>query len=129
MSALKPYIFITDIGSTTTKGILIHTETSQILGIAHANTSVEEPDNDVKIGVLSAAWELEKQSEIKIIDSSTDHDELGFSDEVSYLSTSSAGGGLQILVIGLTLFDSGSSAKRAAYGAGGVILDVFAIDD
>jgi len=129
MSALKPYIFITDIGSTTTKGILIHTETSQIIGIAHANTSVEEPDNDVKIGVLSAAQELEKQIGIKIVDSTPVHGELCFSEKVSYLSTSSAGGGLQILVIGLTLFDSGSSAKRAAYGAGGVILDVFAIDD
>ncbi|HQQ68517.1 MAG TPA: glutamate mutase L, partial [Candidatus Cloacimonadota bacterium] len=109
--------------------ILIHTDTTQILGIAHANTSVEEPDNNVMIGVLSAARELEKQSGIMILGSPSVQGELSFSDQVSYLSTSSAGGGLQILVIGLTLFDSGSSAKRAAYGAGGVILDVFAIDD
>ncbi|MBN1948365.1 MAG: glutamate mutase L, partial [Candidatus Cloacimonetes bacterium] len=46
-----------------------------------------------------------------------------------YLTTSSAGGGLQILVIGLTLFDSAGSGERAAFGAGGVILDTLAIDD
>jgi len=52
-----------------------------------------------------------------------------FNKDTLYLATSSAGGGLQILVFGLTLFDSASSAKRAAYGSGGVILDTFAIND
>lgn len=124
--SLKPYTFITDIGSTTTKGILIDNANARLLGITHANTTVEAPLNDVSIGVKEAALTLEKQTGIRILGTG---EGLDFSPDINYQSTSSAGGGLQILVIGLTLFDSASSAKRAAYGAGGVILDVFAIDD
>ena len=47
----------------------------------------------------------------------------------AYLSTSSAGGGLQILVSGLAKTVTAKSAFRAACAAGGVLLDVLAIDD
>lgn len=123
------YYLITDIGSTTTKAILIDAESSALLGIEHANTSVEAPANDVKIGIYNSIKALEKSSSISLFLPSADKDKLAFAPNVKYLSTSSAGGGLQILVIGLTLFDSASSARRAAYGAGGIILDVFAMDD
>lgn len=126
MSLSQLYTLITDIGSTTTKGILIDNVSARLLGITHANTTVEAPLNDVSIGVKEAALALEKETGIRILGSG---EGLVFSPDIHYQSTSSAGGGLQILVIGLTLFDSASSAKRAAYGAGGVILDVFAIDD
>lgn len=129
MAISQPYCFITDIGSTTTKGILIDTINYKLLGIAHADTTVEEPINDVAIGVFKAAKALEGQTKINILGANASPEALNFASDIAYLSTSSAGGGLQILVIGLTLFDSASSAKRAAYGAGGVILDVFAIDD
>ncbi|MDD3577524.1 MAG: glutamate mutase L [Candidatus Cloacimonetes bacterium] len=129
MALSKPYCFITDIGSTTTKGILIDVNNQKLLGISHADTTVEEPINDVNIGVYNAALELQQQCSVPILQPSASPESISFDSEISYLSTSSAGGGLQILVIGLTLFDSASSAKRAAYGAGGVILDVFAIDD
>lgn len=123
------FILITDIGSTTTKAILIDKAAAKLLAIAQADTSVEKPRNDVNYGIYSATVAVEKSSKIKLLDSSSRPDNPIFLSNVKYLSTSSAGGGLQILVIGLTLFDSASSAKRAAYGAGGVILDVFAIDD
>ncbi len=123
------YTLITDIGSTTTKAVLIDRLGIKLIGIQHANTTVEAPDNDVKIGVFNAVKNLESRCQIPLLSPSANPHELIFAPEVEYLSTSSAGGGLQILVIGLTLFDSASSAKRAAYGAGGIILDVFAIDD
>lgn len=47
----------------------------------------------------------------------------------AFLSTSSAGGGLQILVSGLAKSVTAKSAFRAACAAGGVLLDVLAIDD
>lgn len=123
------YILITDIGSTTTKAMLIDKKEGKLLGIEHSDTTVEEPHNDVTHGVYKAVHNLQEQLNISLLAQDAAPGKLSFNSKIRYLATSSAGGGLQILVIGLTLFDSASSAKRAAYGAGGVILDVFAIDD
>ena len=124
--ANKKHILITDIGSTTTKALLLEKRESlfEIKSIFNAGTTVEKPNEDVNIGVLIAIKGLEQNCKIKLMD---ENNELN--DDILYISTSSAGGGLQILVIGLTMFDSASSAKRTAFGAGGVILDTFAIDD
>src|SRR6185436_12548552 len=46
-----------------------------------------------------------------------------------YLSTSSAGGGLQISVAGLVKKMSAESAQRAALTAGAIVIDTIAIDD
>ena len=46
-----------------------------------------------------------------------------------YLSTSSAGGGLQMTVAGVVKSMSAESAERAALGAGAIIMDVIAVDD
>ncbi|MFP3904263.1 MAG: glutamate mutase L, partial [Armatimonadota bacterium] len=46
-----------------------------------------------------------------------------------YLSTSSAGGGLQIMVVGLVRRMTAESAERAALGAGAIVMDVLALDD
>jgi uncharacterized protein (TIGR01319 family) len=46
-----------------------------------------------------------------------------------YLSTSSAGGGLQMMVAGVVKAMSAESAERAALGAGAIIMDVIAVDD
>lgn len=131
MSSPTEYILITDIGSTTTKAVLIDNRNSNpnVIGIAHAETTVEEPFNDVRHGVVNAAQKLQDSLRLKLFRTEAGSHELDFASGIKYLSTSSAGGGLQILVIGLTLFDSAASARRAAFGAGGVILDVFAIDD
>jgi len=125
------YIVITDVGSTTTKAILLDRSypIPRILGIHNCPTTVEEPVNDVRIGVAASIRGLERDCGISLLTGEVGGHELKFMDGIKYYSTSSAGGGLQILVIGLTLFDSASSARRAAYGAGGIILDTFALDD
>src|SRR5262249_45818595 len=46
-----------------------------------------------------------------------------------YLSTSSAGGGLQMTVTGLVKTMSAESAQRAALGAGAIVIDTFAVND
>lgn len=129
MNETVRFYLITDIGSTTTKAILIDAQNTKLLGIEHANTTVEAPVNDVKIGILNSIQALEKSCAFQLLTRTADAANLAFESGIKYLSTSSAGGGLQILVIGLTLFDSASSARRAAYGAGGIILDVFAVND
>src|SRR5439155_13113924 len=46
-----------------------------------------------------------------------------------YVSTSSAGGGLQMMVTGLVKAMSAESAERAALGAGAILMDTLAVDD
>ena len=122
----KKYLVITDIGSTTTKAVLLEKidSTYKLRAIQNAATTVEKPSEDVNIGVGIAIRALEAEAGVQLFEV-----EEKLADNVLYLSTSSAGGGLQIMVVGLTMFDSASSAKRTAFGAGGVILDTFAIDD
>ena len=46
-----------------------------------------------------------------------------------YVSTSSAGGGLQMMVAGVVKGMTGESAERAALGAGSIVMDVLASND
>ncbi|MDH4251747.1 MAG: glutamate mutase L, partial [Nitrospira sp.] len=46
-----------------------------------------------------------------------------------YISTSSAGGGLQMMVTGVVQNMTGESAQRAALGAGAIVIDVLAAND
>ena len=119
-------ILITDIGSTTTKAILItHAAGGWLLkGLANAPTTVEKPHEDVMIGVMNAVRELQSVTGASLLTASNE-----ISKDIKWLSTSSAGGGLQILVIGLVKEESAASAGRAAFGVGGVLLDTIAIDD
>lgn len=128
---LKSKVIITDVGSTTTKAIFLQLEAGKykLKGLANAITTVESPYEDVKIGIYQAISELETTCKEEFLSPKADKNNLIFSPHVSYLTTSSAGGGLQILVVGLTLFDSAKSAERAAYGAGGVLLNTLAIND
>ena len=128
---LNDRLVITDIGSTTTKAIFLSRENSKycLRGLANAITTVESPYEDVKIGVYKSIKELEKVSGEAFLTSDAKEDNIKFLPDVSFLTSSSAGGGLQILVVGLTLFDSAKSAERAAYGAGGVLLNTLAIND
>jgi len=125
------FYLITDIGSTTTKALLIQNGPDAVVvkGIAQANTTVEAPFNDVRYGVRESILKLQNATGTTLLQNDSNPPDFSLVENVKYLTTSSAGGGLQILVIGLTLFDSASSAKRAAYGAGGIILDGFAMDD
>jgi len=124
-------ILITDIGSTTTKAVLFQKDPDsyKLIALKNVGTTVERPQEDVKIGIFDSIQQLEKISGMQLLEKNSTAENLHFNKDTLYLTTSSAGGGLQIIVFGLTLFDSASSAKRAAYGSGGVILDTFAIND
>lgn len=124
-------ILITDIGSTTTKAILISNTDNKwhLKGLANAPTTVEKPHEDVMVGVINAVEVLQKETQVKLIYINPQTQAQQVNPDLKWLSTSSAGGGLQILVIGLTREESAASAQRAAYGVGGVLLDTIAIDD
>ena len=125
-------ILATDCGSTTTKAILIQfVEGSYSLTHrGEAPTTVEAPFEDVTRGVLNAIMELEELSGRKILNDesiiSPTQDESGVD---IYISTSSAGGGLQMMVGGVVKSMTGESAQRAALGAGAIVMDVLASND
>jgi len=119
----QQYILLTDVGSTTTKAVLVENrkDTLHFAGEVNVPTTVEKPTEDVKIGVKEAAQRLEEKTGIKITK------KKGIA--IPYLTTSSAGGGLQILVFGLSSTETGRVAQMTAHGAGGVILKTLTIDD
>lgn len=126
-------IVATDCGSTTTKAILIEKQGDEyrLVNRGEAPTTVEAPFDDVTIGVLNAVSELEDLTGRKFIEKgqiiTPQQDEKTGVD--LYLSTSSAGGGLQMMVMGVVRQMSAESAQRAALGAGAIIMDVIAVDD
>ena len=117
-------LLVSDVGSTTTKLLLLEVGGGEFkaLGAVSVGTTVEKPSEDVCIGFFDGVRQLSEQTGIKLVD------EDG-SLTVPYRTTSSAGGGLQILVVALASSDSGSIAEAVTYSAGGVVLDSFAIDD
>jgi uncharacterized protein (TIGR01319 family) len=132
MSDSLNIIVATDCGSTTTKAILIEKiggEYRQTFR-GEAPTTVEEPFNDVTRGVLNALAELEELSGRTMLDGEKIIIPAGFGSGVDlYISTSSAGGGLQMLVAGAVKTMTAESAQRAALGAGAIVMDVLASND
>jgi uncharacterized protein (TIGR01319 family) len=125
-------ILATDCGSTTTKAILIERgpEGYRLVTRGEAPTTVEAPFEDVTRGVLNAVREVEELRGRKLLDGDTILSPQRGEDGVDlYLSTSSAGGGLQMMVSGLVLQMTGESAQRAALGAGAIVMDVMALND
>jgi len=149
-------IVATDCGSTTTKAILIEksdqTGEYRLVARGEAPTTVERPFEDVTLGVVNSITELEEITEAKVPegfetgrrtllkdgkvwrqykegvrDNSDVHSKLESSD--LYVSTSSAGGGLQMMVAGVVKSMSAESAERAALGAGAILMDTLAVDD
>ncbi|MDH7603158.1 MAG: glutamate mutase L [Armatimonadota bacterium] len=127
-------ILATDCGSTTTKAILIEKQGDEyrLVVRGEAPTTVEAPFDDVTVGVVNAVREVEELAGKQILD----HDgkimtplRADGSGVDIYLSTSSAGGGLQMTVAGVVKTMSAESAERAALGAGAIIIDVIAVDD
>ncbi len=126
-------IVATDCGSTTTKAILIERVGNEYRQTyrGEAPTTVEAPFEDVTRGVLNAIAEIEELSGRKILDGDTiitpcRDDKTGVD---IYISTSSAGGGLQMMVTGVVQNMTGESAQRAALGAGAIVIDVLASND
>ncbi len=126
-------IVATDCGSTTTKAILIeyHNGEYRLISRGEAPTTVEAPFEDVTMGVLNAVGELEELTGRKLLDEkgrfiSPAKDDVGTD---VYVSTSSAGGGLQMMVAGVVRTMTAESAERAALGAGAIVMDVIASND
>lgn len=126
-------ILATDCGSTTTKAILIEkgTDGFRLKTRGEAPTTVEAPFEDVTRGVLNSVMEVEELSGVKLLDGEKIIKPRAGDKEGSdvYISTSSAGGGLQMMVAGVVLTMTGESAARAALGAGAIVMDVIASND
>ena len=118
-------MIVVDVGSTTTKALFFE-QTANVWRYrerGEAATTVEAPNEDVMIGVLQAITVLEERMNLKLIEQDGSILIDGF------LATSSAGGGLQIVVCGNVGQLSAESARRAALGGGAVLLNVFSSDD
>ena len=125
-------IVATDCGSTTTKAILIEktAEGYRQTYRGEAPTTVEVPYEDVTRGVLNSLVELEELSGRKILDGEKIITPARGNEGVDmYISTSSAGGGLQMTVAGVVASMTAESAQRAALGAGAIVMDVLASSD
>ena len=125
-------ILATDCGSTTTKAILIEKQDGEyrLVVRGEAPTTVEAPFEDVTKGVLNAVMEVEELCGRKILDGEDIISPQNGQEGVDlYVSTSSAGGGLQMMVSGVVKAMTGESAERAALGAGSIVMDVLASND
>ncbi|HRI44789.1 MAG TPA: glutamate mutase L [Fimbriimonadaceae bacterium] len=147
-------IVATDCGSTTTKAILIERNPGgeyRLVARGEAPTTVERPFEDVTVGVVNSITELEEITEETVPEGFSPgrrklledghvwrlqkegKEEGQRPDPLSaadlYVSTSSAGGGLQMMVAGVVKAMSAESAERAALGAGAILMDTLAIDD
>jgi uncharacterized protein (TIGR01319 family) len=126
-------ILATDCGSTTTKAILIE----KIDGVyrqtyrGEAPTTVEAPAADVTMGVINAVTEVGELAGRRFVDDTGNliRPARGKEGCDIYISTSSAGGGLQMMVAGVVREMTAASAKRAALGAGAIVMDVIASND
>jgi len=136
-------IVATDCGSTTTKAILIEKIGGEYRQTyrGEAPTTVEAPFEDVTRGVLNAIAEIEELSGRTILDGDRiitpshppqagevagGHPKIGVD---LYISTSSAGGGLQMMVAGVVQSMTSESAQRCALGAGAIVMDVLSAND
>lgn len=127
-------IMATDCGSTTTKAILIEKKDGEyrLIRRGEAPTTVEAPAEDVTKGVLNAVGEIEDLEDRKFLKPGDEGVQVSpdSDDGVDiYMSTSSAGGGLQMTVAGVVKSMTGESAQRAALGAGAIVMDVVASND
>ena len=126
-------VLATDCGSTTTKCILIEKNEKgeyRLKTRGEAPTTVEAPVEDVTRGVLNAVREIEELRGRQFLDGDQIiTPQTGDKGADLYISTSSAGGGLQMMVAGVVLNMTAESAARAALGAGAIVMDSIATND
>jgi uncharacterized protein (TIGR01319 family) len=130
-------VLVTDCGSTTTKALLFEKKKEgwRQTFRGEAPTTVEDPVADVTVGALNAFSELQELSGREFLTKDTGANPFILNSTTAakgidlYLSTSSAGGGLQMMVAGIVGQISAESAKRAALGAGAIVLDAISADD
>ncbi len=127
------WILATDCGSTTTKAILIERVGNEYRQTqrGEAPTTVEEPFADVTVGVVNSLTEIGELAGRRFIDEDGNIIRPATATEGCdiYISTSSAGGGLQMMVAGVVAQMTAASAKRAALGAGAIVMDTIAAND
>ena len=128
------YIIATDVGSTTTKARFFHKKNGEwrFLVAGEAPTTVEAPYEDVTLGVQNAVREVEELTGHRLLSGDGSGLVIPYDGEKGvdlYCTTSSAGGGLQMMVAGLIKSMTAESANRAALGAGAIVMDVIARDD
>jgi len=128
------YILATDVGSTTTKARFFHKREGEwrFLVAGESPTTVEAPYEDVTMGVQNAVREVEELTGHKILSPDGGGIVVPYDGKMGvdlYCTTSSAGGGLQMMVAGLIKAMTAESANRAALGAGAIVMDVIARDD
>ena len=128
------YILATDVGSTTTKARFFSNESGEwrFLVAGEAPTTVEAPYEDVTMGVQNAVREVEELTGHRILSPEGGGIVVPYDGAAGvdlYCTTSSAGGGLQMMVAGLIKTMTAESANRAALGAGAIVMDVIARDD
>lgn len=128
-------VLVTDCGSTTTKALLFERREDRWHQTfrGEAPTTVEEPTADVTIGAVNAFTEVQELSGRSIVREGESPFVVTDSDPAQgidlYLSTSSAGGGLQMLVAGVVHNITTESAERAALGAGAIVMESVSADD
>jgi len=128
------YILATDVGSTTTKARFFTNESGEwrFVVAGEAPTTVEAPYEDVTLGVRNAVREVEELTGHYILAPDGSGIVVPYDGKIGvdlYCTTSSAGGGLQMMVAGLIKTMTAESANRAALGAGAIVMDVIARDD
>lgn len=128
-------VLVTDCGSTTTKALLFERREDRWHQTfrGEAPTTVEEPTADVTIGAVNAFTEVQELSGRAIVKEGESPFVVTEGDPSQgidlYLSTSSAGGGLQMLVAGVVRNITTESAERAALGAGAIVMESVSADD
>lgn len=126
-------ILATDCGSTTSKARFFKKVGNEYRYVTsgEAPTTVEAPYEDVTLGVRNAVREVEELTGHKLLSpEGIITPSRGENEGVDlYITTSSAGGGLQMQVAGIIRTMTAESAERAALGAGAIVMDVLAIDD
>ena len=125
-------ILATDCGSTTSKARFFKKLGNEYRFVAsgEAPTTVEAPYEDVTLGVRNAVREVEELTGHRLL--SNDGILMPSKENVGtdlYVTTSSAGGGLQMMVTGVIKTMTAESAERAALGAGSIVMDVISVDD
>ena len=128
------FILATDVGSTTTKARFFHRREGEwrFFVAGEAPTTVEAPYEDVTMGVQNAVREVEELTGHRILALDGSGIAVPYDGKMGvdlYCTTSSAGGGLQMMVAGLIKMMTAESANRAALGAGAIVMDVIARDD
>ena len=124
-------ILFADTGATFTKVSLLERNGStwRVRERAWAPTTVDSPYSDVMIGLRRAIAKLEAWTGIRILSQNHPISGTGENQGVGeFIATSSAGGGLQVLVAGLTEQITAESGHRAALGAGAVVTEVVSLN-